>query len=448
MKSASILCCLLLSSVTGHAQVGESLEVLSAYQETPHFRVHYRPGSRAGAAVDRTSWLVELEYARILETLDIEGLVDESESFLLFLYDDLNQLSQVSGVGGSGGFSAGRESHIPWDNDQTRLHELVHIVVAAMESTGDEPRNMFFAEGISNAVLRHVHGVPVHAVAAYELKRGSLPGLQEMAAHEDFYRFLGQHAGLNGYDVAGSYFLFLLEQFGGRRVMSYYHGQPIGEALGKSIGEVEKAWRAYLMSYPLRYETELLLRQRRGDGGEFEPSRAAEGPSGEPDPELAELLDQPEAWTSLQSQLTPIDEVGLWNIARDTAEAENSNGSDWSIAMTPDDTYGDCILRVKVKPLGKCWGVKLRYGDACRAMVLGMGSFIYVEQSGVAFDEKLKLQDDQELELVLRVRQGKATVYLDGKHVLDAEVDLVPSAVGVGLVGGKARFTEFSIHEF
>ena len=119
------------------------------------------------------------------------------------------ELAEITGVSGTGGFSAGRETHIEWEDDQTRKHEVVHIVVAAMKKTGDEPRNMFFAEGIANAVLEFVHGIPVHSVAAYERKRGSLPDLRTLVEHPDFYAFLDEHPGLNAYDVGGSFFLYL-----------------------------------------------------------------------------------------------------------------------------------------------------------------------------------------------------------------------------------------------
>ena len=252
MTLTLMLTLMLLPAPRLQAGIGSSDSELSGVQASAHLGLRYRPGSRAAAAVDRTAALAELEYTEIVSELGIAGLVDEREPFLLFLYDDLDELSEVTGVHRTGGFSAGRESHGPWDNDQTRKHELVHIVVAAMPSTGQEARSMFFAEGISNAVLEFVHGIPVHSVAAYERRRGSLPALKTLVEHPDFYAFLREHPGLNAYDVAGSYFLYLLESFPPRKVMQYYHGQPIRKALGRSLEQVEAGWHARLDAFALR----------------------------------------------------------------------------------------------------------------------------------------------------------------------------------------------------
>ncbi len=242
MKNLSLWIALLLFAGTAQADIGETARYLTGEQETEHFKIRYRPSSRAGASVDRVAHEIELEYAEIVRELGIAGKVQERPRFGLFLYDSVAEMNSITGLGGSGGFAAGREVHIPWDNDQTRKHELVHIVVAAMKSTGDEPRNMFFAEGIANAVLEYVHGIPVHAVAAYERKRGSLPELKTLVEHPDFYAFLREHPGFNGYDVGGSFFLYLLETYPPKKVMTYYHGKPIRKALGKSIEKIEKGW--------------------------------------------------------------------------------------------------------------------------------------------------------------------------------------------------------------
>ncbi len=423
------------------ADVGSSGTHLTGVQETEHFHVRYRPGSRAGASVDRTAALVELEYAEILEELGIAGKVDESEPFLLFLYDDLEELEEITGVGGTGGFSAGRESHAPWDNDQTRKHEVVHIVVAAMEPTGKEERNMFFAEGIANAVLEFVHGIPVHSVAAYERNRGSLPALRTLVEHPDFYTFLGEHPGLNAYDVAGSFFLYLLETHKPRKVMEYYHGKPIEKALGKSIERIEKGWHARLDAFPIRPALETLLRQRRGDGGEF--TKLEPPPRDLP----AEVLGAPEDWRSVLGELVATDEIGEWKLGGDIVTAHNSNGADWSHAEVPDATLGDCVLRLKAKTGGKCWGVKIRYGGGCEAILLGMGAFIYTPAGGIAFTDTLKLKANDEVDLILRVHGGHAEVWVNETFYLEADLALSPSPIGIGLVGGDATFTEFGVRE-
>ena len=414
---------------------------LGEVQVTEHFHVRYRAGSRAGASVDRHAHLLELEYAEILSELGIAGRVDESESFRIFLYDDLAELKEITGVSGTGGYSAGRESHIPRDNDQTRKHELVHIVVAAMEPTGEEARNMFFAEGIANAVLEFVHGIPVHSVAAYERQRGSLPELRTLVEHPDFYAFLSANPGLNAYDVGGSFFLYLLETYKPRKVMEYYHGKPIRKALGKSLEKVEQGWHARLDAFPLRPELATLLSQRRGDGGEFTKLSP-------PEKNLpAELLGEPGSWTSVLADLSPQDEIATWQIGPGSIAGENPSGSDWSHLELPGRRFGDCALRLKARTGESCWGVKIRYGGDCEAILLGQGAFIYTPRGGIAHSPSSRLKADSAVDLILVVRENHAWVYVDESLLLEADLPLEPAFIGLGLVGGKATFEELAVRE-
>lgn len=437
MKVLAVLLGLLLVP-SNNVHPATPYDVLTGRERTEHFTIHFRENSRAAAAVDDIARRLEPEYARILDTLGIDGKVDESEPFHLFLYDDVKELSSITGVGGTGGYSAGRESHVPWDNDQTRLHELVHIVVAAMESTGDEERNMFFAEGISNAVLRFVTGVPVHGVAAYEKQRGSLPRLADLCEHPDFYAFLRENPGLNAYDVAGSYFLFLLENYPPRKVMSYYHGKTIKKALGKSRSRVEKDWHKFLDAYPMRPGLLTLLKQRRGDGGEFSHVLSVDERLG------ADLLGKPEEWRSLLPELKAMDDIGVWHLANGDVSASNESGSDWSLAMTEKARFGDCVLRARVVADGSCWGVKLRYGQAARLMVLGMGTFIYGPEGAANSTDRYKF-GRKEVDLVLHIEDGRVKGYVNGELLLEAEVPAGKEPIGFGLVGGAAKFLSLSV---
>ena len=414
---------------------------LEGAEQTEHFIIRFRPGSRAAASIDRTAHVVEQDYAEIVRKLDLEGLVSLEAPFELCVYDDLAELAAVTGVTGTAGFSAGRTTHVPWDNDQTRKHELVHIVVAAMASTGEEERNMFFAEGLANAVLEYVHGIPVHSVAAYERKRGSLPDLETLATHTDFYAFLRENPGLNAYDVAASYFLFLLETHPPRKVMEYYHGRPIHEALEISLAEAEKRWHARLDDFPIRPGLETLLRQRRGDGGTFVERKGPRPPVALP----PDLLGEESSWRDLLGTLQPSNDVGTWRVRPGPASCENASGGDWSHAMAEPDVHGDCVIRMRATTGPSCWGLKIRYGDHCEAMVLGQGAFIYTEKGGVAHTKKYRLKPNAEVELAMVVRGRKVELFVDGHPLLEADLALEPSVIGAGLVGGSATFDRFEV---
>ena len=59
-----------------------------------------------------------------------------------------------------------------------------------------------------------MHGVSGVAVAAVYKMRGELPSMAEVHALTDFYAWLRQHPGFNGYDVAGSWMRHLLDAYG------------------------------------------------------------------------------------------------------------------------------------------------------------------------------------------------------------------------------------------
>src|SRR5687767_11388120 len=178
---------LLLLVATALAQ--EQPSPLTKREKTARFEIHFRPGSRAEAAVDRIAALVEGDLDHILKEL---GLTKFPHTIRLFLYDDVPELQRITGVPVDG-YSTPLESHVPYDNDQTRVHELVHVVAEKFAESGGEPRNLFFAEGLANAVLRFVHDLPVDAVAAFHEERGELPTLAEVHALADFYAWLEQH---------------------------------------------------------------------------------------------------------------------------------------------------------------------------------------------------------------------------------------------------------------
>lgn len=55
----------------------------------------------------------------------------------LYLYDGVPELWAITGRTGVGGYSAIDASHVPFDNDQTRFHEMVHIVAYRLPKSGE-----------------------------------------------------------------------------------------------------------------------------------------------------------------------------------------------------------------------------------------------------------------------------------------------------------------------
>jgi hypothetical protein len=386
-------------------------------ETTAHFAIRFRPGSRAEASVDRVAALVEDDLARILREL---GLEDFAHRIDLWLYDDVDELQRVTGVK-SAGHSVPLTSHVPHDNDQTRVHELVHVVAEKFPGRGQrggtEARNLFFAEGLANAVLRFVHGVHVDAVAAFHRRRGDLPDLATIHALPDFYGWLARHPHVDAYDVAGSWMRFLLDRHGAAKVRAYYVGAPIAESFGADLAALERQWHEHLDTVSLRPGTLALLNQRHG-------RTAAERNAGIAVLDEA-ILGDPASWQKLA----------------DRALDGRPTDGDWSIQDTAPTALTDAIVRARVEPGAGCFGVRLDLGQECQALVLrGQGTFVYTPQGGVAHDAAVQLNGP--LRIVLRRQKGRASIWIDEKLVLEADVADVPAPFRVGCVGGPAKFTE------
>jgi hypothetical protein len=433
MESTMSRVLLLLLAVAGQAAGQDPAATLTGVHKTPHFEIRFRPGSRAEASVDRVAVAAEADLATILAKL---ALPDFKHVIRLFLYEDVPELQKVTGAM-CAGFSVPLASHVPHDNDQTRLHELVHVVAEKLPEKGPESRNLFFAEGLANAVLGFVHGVHVDAVAAFYRKRGELPSLAEVHAIPDFYAWLRKHPGVNGYDIGGSWFAFLLDTHGALKTRKYYCGVPAREAFGTDLPALEKAWHARLDKVVLRPGTVALLEERANVPG------AAIRRS--PEAKLTEaILGPPSAWKALVRPKIVAGDPGAILEDAIVLTGEKSQG-DWSVARIADEAVGDAMVRCRAEPLEGCFGVQIQFGPACQGMVLrGQGAFVYGDRGAVSHDPAVE-PGEKGVEIVLRRRNGRATLWIDGALAGEGEVPASAAALGVGCVGGKARITKLAI---
>jgi hypothetical protein len=408
-------------------------DLLSGSAATEHFEIRFREGSRAEASVDRVAALVEGDLARILQEL---GLDEFRARIRLCLYDDVAELQRVTGVPAAG-FSVPLCSHVPHDNDQTRVHELVHVVAERFSERGPEQRNLFFAEGLANAVLRFVDGVHVDCVAAFHRRRGDLPAIAEVQALTDFYAWLQEHPHVGSYDVAGSWMRFLLDAHGAAAVRRYYKGVSAKDAFGADTAELESRWHAHLDAVRLRAGTLRLLQQRLGRSpAERDPEAAV----------LATVLEPESAWTRVgRDALADGAAIEADGDGAAFVLAGQPNAGDWCEARFGIDRT-DAVVRCTAEPRESCFGVKIQLGHDCQAMVLrGQGAFLYrggqpaAHVGDVAFGESVRI--------VLRRRAGRATMWVDGRLVLDGDVGPAEAPLGIGCVGGAARFRDVAVRD-
>lgn len=401
------------------AAAADPEKVLTGVLTSKNFEIRYRPGSRAGAYADRVAAMAERELARIFSQLGTRP----QGSFKLFLYDDVPELLVITKTSGNAGFSVPGASHIPFDNDQTRYHEMVHIVAERLPRSGDEPRSLFFAEGLANALLEHVHGVHVHAVASFYRQRKMLPPLAEMTGAKDFYAWLRAHPGFNAYDVAASWLRHLFDTYGPRKVVRYYTGTPAKKAFGKDLAKLEASWHRVLDAYELRPEVEMLLRERAGEKVTFL---------------LGDVLGKPSDWEDLGAAALRPKEPDKWS-RKDGVVQGRSETQQWSWCELGTKKYGNCAVRATIHAEAGCLGVQLRLGEKFQAMLVQAGTFVWREKP-TAHNPKVRLLDGKEIDFLLVRRGGVMEVWLDSVRVLSGRAGADAAPVGLGVAGGSAAF--------
>jgi hypothetical protein len=401
---------------------------------TKHFAVRYRPGSTAGAFVEREAARAERDLADICAALGLEL----QGRYQLYLYDDIADLSQTTKTSGNTGFSAGDASHIPVGNDQTRFHELVHIIVFdRLKKSGDEARNLFFAEALSNALLVHVHGVHVHSVARWYLDKKALPALAEMTAPQDFYDWLSARPGFNAYDVGGSYFRFLLDTYGATKTARYYSGASAKVSFGVDEAKLERAWRETLAKYELRPEVQALLTERHGDSAQMMLELAA------PPGLSADLLGAPADWKSLLDQPLRAASGAEWKRTK-LGIVGKSGEAGWSVCELGSESYADCVVRAVILS-ERPTPIQIRLGAGNQAMLVN-GTFLYRNDQAQAHSPRASIGEQRKrTELVLVRRAGKVEVWVDGRRCLSTDADPQPSPVGIAFHQGEIVFEEVGV---
>jgi hypothetical protein len=400
--------------------------------KTRRVEIRYRPGSRAAADVERQAVAVERDLDRIATAL----ATTPKGPYQLWLYDDVDELTEATGTAGNAGFSAGNATHVPFDNDQTRLHELVHLVTYEWPKSGPEARNLFLVEGIANAVLEFVHGVHVHAVAAHQRKSGKLPPLAEMTDAPDFYVWLRAHAGFNAYDVAASWMRFLIDAHGIEKAKRYYTGTPAKKAIGQDLPALEKAWHAALDAYDLRAEVETLLRQRGGEAVTFKP--LVEGVP-------AALLGKPDEWkTLLEGALEPENPARFTK--QGTTLVATNDADEWTACTLGTALYGDCAVRLRVTTTGYT-PVQVRFGPEHQVMFVQPGTFLFRGERALASDATVHWPRGSATRDVVVVRRGAhLDAWVNGRKAFSTDAGPNgPLRLAVGIHKGAATFEDVRV---
>ncbi len=409
---------LLVLVLLGTATLATPEKTHAAILRTEHFEIRYRPGSRAGAAAPRAGSRAERDLARICRELAVEN----DGSYRLFLYDDAAELAAITGVKGVGAFASGRDVHLPIGSGQTRAHEIAHVVTVRLKKTGDEPRNMAFPDGIANALLTYVHGVHVHAVARVYQKKRQLPSLKEITGVADFYGWLAKHPGFNGYDVAASWFRFLIDTYGIEKTKRYYTGTTPQDAFGKSLAVLEKDWHKALAAFPLTPEVEKLVRRKQGEAVTFDVYPL------DPFQRLPKKLrGKPSAWKELK------------------AESMRSDTPNWVWQDLGRKKFKNAIIEAVLRPSPGAAGVCVRFGDKCKALVVQPGVFLFTEGRALTMTKDFLLGRRDEVHVAFVRRGDEVEIWVDGFRVVSGRTAMSVAKPGVGIAGGTLTITRFRV---
>jgi hypothetical protein len=403
--------------------------------ETSNYTIRYRPGSRAAASAGKWASLAERLHERIATQLDFRP----EQRFSIFLYDSVAELQTINGNAG-GGFSVPLNAHIPHDNEQTAYHELVHLFTERFPKAGDEHRNRCWPDGIANACLTYVHDVHVHAVARYYLDAKKLPKLAEMMGAPNFYTWVEKHPGINAYDVAASFFRFLLDTEDIAKIRKYYAGMAPKDAFGKTQKDLEKAWLAVVASHPMTEEVETLLRRRHGEKAEFTHF--------ESDPEKrlpADVRGEAKQWKSLMGGPYHPDVEDVWKPSDAKIAGDDAQGGRWVVCELGKRKLKDCVIQARFRVTRFCGAVQIRLGDGCQGMFVQNGAFIYRGETSAAQNGEFKFASTGEVHVTLVRRGANATLYIDGIEAVTAKCDKAPARVGVGFSGGGVDITDVKV---
>ncbi|MHB1355665.1 MAG: hypothetical protein ACYCZF_06780 [Anaerolineae bacterium] len=213
-----------------------------AQAETEHLVLYYPPDTWVAEVIDDIAVQHEDAYQAIRQALNLET----EEPVTLYLYPSEDTLYRSTARASGFAITATKEVHALWiaaDDHQTPGHELTHILTSI---EWGEPAEALLGEGI--AVCLDQSGRDPHAQAAELLRQGELAALTRMLGDSWFTI----DAGI-AYPESGSFAWFLLDTYGVDAFRELYQAVELKPALievtGKSLSQLEKAWKQVLATY-------------------------------------------------------------------------------------------------------------------------------------------------------------------------------------------------------
>lgn len=240
------------------ATLSSLTEQLSVEKRTDHFIIHARPNSPAARDMELIALEAEFAYDRLAERSGTEP----ETPLHLFVFTDAKQKRRYFGAGKV-------EVSLPWKGQiyityrpfphPVFQHELVHAFEGSMGDSLFGLSSIGLVEGVANAwAPQSSYRLDLHDQAAVldrVKKRPSLRGIMGLG-------FWG-NAAARAYTAAGSFCLWLDEQYGSEKLVEVYGNRGDFETTyGKPLAELEAQWVAFLRARPVSDDDVDAMRQR------------------------------------------------------------------------------------------------------------------------------------------------------------------------------------------
>lgn len=233
-------------------------DVLSVERRTDHFIIHARPNSPAARDMD----LIALESEFAYDRVKTRSGTEPDTPLHLFVFDDPKQKRRFFGAGKV-------EVSLPWKGQiyityrpfphQVFQHELVHAFQGAMGDSMFGLSSIGLVEGVANAwAPQSSYRLDLHDQAAVLDRVKKRPPLSAIMG-------LGfwSNAAARAYTAAGSFCLWLDEQYGSDKLAEVYGNRGDFETTyGKPLAELEGEWLAFLRARPISEQDVDAMRQR------------------------------------------------------------------------------------------------------------------------------------------------------------------------------------------
>jgi hypothetical protein len=214
--------------------------------EGSHSKIYFNTLANDGLKVKYLLTQADTHLLDLMSILQIEA--SSAPKVGIYLYDDAKHKKIAFG-----GYNTdiadvfGVSIHITRSRlpHPTLRHELVHALLADKAPLGLGFRlNMAITEGVAVALE-----APPNERSIHELAAALVLGKEQPVRLEDLFSpwFWRQPSG-HAYGVAGSFFKFLLQQYGGPKLLALYSGSSFAATYSKSLAELEAEWIGHLES--------------------------------------------------------------------------------------------------------------------------------------------------------------------------------------------------------